>query len=121
MGTFQRASRSLVEMGCDVHPNANLIGFCRGGDAVRLVLERTSQRRRVQRVIMACVICDQVVRDQITHCTMRLRQTTGMMEYCLEVLKENDPSGFLQVSQPHHHCHIQKSSETLPAFLWRQR
>uniref|UniRef100_A0A3B5B5Q7 Tripartite motif containing 67 n=1 Tax=Stegastes partitus TaxID=144197 RepID=A0A3B5B5Q7_9TELE len=39
-----------------------------------------------------------VVRDQITHCTMKLRQTTGMMEYCLEVLKENDPSGFLQLS-----------------------
>ncbi|XP_077597456.1 E3 ubiquitin-protein ligase TRIM9 isoform X1 [Stigmatopora nigra] len=39
-----------------------------------------------------------VARDQITHCTMRLRQTTGMMEYCLEVLKENDPSGFLQIS-----------------------
>ncbi|XP_078100858.1 tripartite motif-containing protein 67 [Sander vitreus] len=39
-----------------------------------------------------------VVRDQITHCTMKLRQTTGMMEYCLEVLKENDPSGFLQIS-----------------------
>lgn len=31
---------------------------------------------------------------------MKLRQTTGMMEYCLEVLKENDPSGFLQVSDP---------------------
>lgn len=42
----------------------------------------------------------QIVRDQITHCTMKLRQTTGMMEYCLEVLKENDPSGFLQVSDP---------------------
>ena len=42
----------------------------------------------------------QVVRDQITHCTMKLRQTTGMMEYCLEVLKENDPSGFLQVVDP---------------------
>ncbi|MBN3314449.1 TRI67 protein, partial [Atractosteus spatula] len=39
-----------------------------------------------------------VVRDQITHCTMKLRQTTGLMEYCLEVLKENDPSGFLQIS-----------------------
>ncbi|KAK1804846.1 hypothetical protein P4O66_003686 [Electrophorus voltai] len=38
------------------------------------------------------------VRDQITHCTMRLRQTTGMMEYCLEVIKENDPSGFLLIS-----------------------
>uniref|UniRef100_A0A668AGM1 Tripartite motif containing 67 n=1 Tax=Myripristis murdjan TaxID=586833 RepID=A0A668AGM1_9TELE len=39
-----------------------------------------------------------VVRDQITHCTMKLRQTTGMMEFCLEVIKENDPSGFLQIS-----------------------
>ncbi|XP_061602350.1 E3 ubiquitin-protein ligase TRIM9 isoform X2 [Cololabis saira] len=43
-------------------------------------------------------LTDRVVRDQITHCTMKLRQTTGMMEYCLEVLKENDPSGFLQIS-----------------------
>ncbi|XP_018087829.1 E3 ubiquitin-protein ligase TRIM9 isoform X4 [Xenopus laevis] len=39
-----------------------------------------------------------VVRDQISHCTMKLRQTTGLMEYCLEVIKENDPSGFLQIS-----------------------
>ncbi|MGH0163068.1 UNVERIFIED_CONTAM: hypothetical protein FKN15_044127 [Acipenser sinensis] len=39
-----------------------------------------------------------VVRDQITHCTVKLRQTTGLMEFCLEVLKENDPSGFLQIS-----------------------
>lgn len=39
----------------------------------------------------------QVVRDQISHCTVKLRQTTGLMEYCLEVIKENDPSGFLQV------------------------
>ncbi|XP_043920556.1 tripartite motif-containing protein 67 isoform X2 [Protopterus annectens] len=39
-----------------------------------------------------------VVCDQITHCTMKLRQSTGMMEYCLEVIKENDPCGFLQIS-----------------------
>uniref|UniRef100_A0A4W3GRJ6 Tripartite motif containing 67 n=1 Tax=Callorhinchus milii TaxID=7868 RepID=A0A4W3GRJ6_CALMI len=39
-----------------------------------------------------------VVRDQISHCTVKLRQTTGLMEYCLEVMKENDPSGFLQIS-----------------------
>uniref|UniRef100_A0A8C3RA45 Tripartite motif containing 9 n=1 Tax=Cyanoderma ruficeps TaxID=181631 RepID=A0A8C3RA45_9PASS len=36
--------------------------------------------------------------DQISHCTVKLRQTTGLMEYCLEVIKENDPSGFLQIS-----------------------
>ncbi|XP_048830102.1 E3 ubiquitin-protein ligase TRIM9 isoform X1 [Brienomyrus brachyistius] len=40
-----------------------------------------------------------VVRDQISHCTVKLRQTTGLMEYCLEVIKENDPSGFLQISE----------------------
>ncbi|XP_060128825.1 tripartite motif-containing protein 67 isoform X9 [Zootoca vivipara] len=39
-----------------------------------------------------------VVWDQINHCTMKLRQSTGLMEYCLEVIKENDPSGFLQIS-----------------------
>lgn len=43
----------------------------------------------------------QMVWDQINHCTLKLRQSTGLMEYCLEVIKENDPSGFLQVSQPH--------------------
>lgn len=51
----------------------------------------------------------QVVRDQITHCTMKLRQTTGMMEYCLEVLKENDPSGFLQVFYTPHVCACETS------------
>ncbi|XP_060047987.1 tripartite motif-containing protein 67 isoform X3 [Erinaceus europaeus] len=40
----------------------------------------------------------QMVWDQINHCTMKLRQSTGLMEYCLEVIKENDPSGFLQIS-----------------------
>ncbi|XP_060047986.1 tripartite motif-containing protein 67 isoform X2 [Erinaceus europaeus] len=39
-----------------------------------------------------------MVWDQINHCTMKLRQSTGLMEYCLEVIKENDPSGFLQIS-----------------------
>ena len=40
-----------------------------------------------------------MVWDQINHCTLKLRQSTGLMEYCLEVIKENDPAGFLQVSQ----------------------
>jgi hypothetical protein len=40
----------------------------------------------------------QMVWDQINHCTLKLRQSTGLMEYCLEVIKEDDPSGFLQVS-----------------------
>ena len=52
---------------------------------------RSSERRR------SLLVPLQVVRDQISHCTVKLRQTTGLMEYCLEVIKENDPSGFLQV------------------------
>ncbi|XP_028903233.1 tripartite motif-containing protein 67 isoform X2 [Ornithorhynchus anatinus] len=39
-----------------------------------------------------------VVWEQINHCTLKLRQSTGLMEYCLEAIKENDPAGFLQVS-----------------------
>ncbi|XP_053830051.1 tripartite motif-containing protein 67 isoform X11 [Vidua macroura] len=39
-----------------------------------------------------------IVWDQINHCTLKLHQSTGLMEYCLEVIKENDPSGFLQIS-----------------------
>lgn len=41
-----------------------------------------------------------MVWDQINHCTLKLRQSTGLMEYCLEVIKEDDPSGFLQVGSP---------------------
>lgn len=48
----------------------------------------------------------QVVRDQISHCTVKLRQTTGLMEYCLEVIKENDPSGFLQVRHSFLHAKL---------------
>jgi len=48
---------------------------------------------------LATAFLFQTVKDQITHCTMKLRQTTGMMEFCLEVIKENDPSGFLQVQK----------------------
>ncbi|XP_062938761.1 tripartite motif-containing protein 67 isoform X2 [Cynocephalus volans] len=39
-----------------------------------------------------------MVWDQINHCTLKLRQSTGLMEYCLEAIEENDPSGFLQIS-----------------------
>ncbi|XP_077477638.1 E3 ubiquitin-protein ligase TRIM9 [Stigmatopora argus] len=58
-------------------------------------------RRKAQ--LLACINKEhehklKVVRDQISHCTVKLRQTTGLMEYCLEVIKENDPSGFLQIS-----------------------
>ncbi|KAM4828567.1 tripartite motif-containing protein 67 [Thomomys bottae] len=40
-----------------------------------------------------------MVWDQINHCTLKLRQSTGLVEYCLEAIKEDDPSGFLQISE----------------------
>lgn len=55
-----------------------------------------------------------MVWDQINHCTLKLRQSTGLMEYCLEVIKENDPSGFLQVSQPHQDWCCSPNSNSMP-------
>ncbi|XP_078489974.1 E3 ubiquitin-protein ligase TRIM9 [Ciona intestinalis] len=40
-----------------------------------------------------------IVQDQLQQSTMKLRNTTGLLEYCIEVMKDNDPSAFLQVSQ----------------------
>ncbi|XP_025775103.1 E3 ubiquitin-protein ligase TRIM9 [Puma concolor] len=56
-----------------------------------------------------------VVRDQISHCTVKLRQTTGLMEYCLEVIKENDPSGFLQLNRNQGHTNFCLASSPVPA------
>lgn len=57
-----------------------------------------------------------MVWDQINHCTLKLRQSTGLMEYCLEVIKEDDPSGFLQVSIPWETVTDQALPPTLPAL-----
>uniref|UniRef100_H2YPM1 E3 ubiquitin-protein ligase TRIM9 n=1 Tax=Ciona savignyi TaxID=51511 RepID=H2YPM1_CIOSA len=40
-----------------------------------------------------------MVQEQLQQATMKLRNTTGLLEYCIEVMKDNDPSAFLQVSQ----------------------
>ncbi|XP_076311736.1 E3 ubiquitin-protein ligase TRIM9-like [Tachypleus tridentatus] len=37
------------------------------------------------------------LRDQITSCTSKLQQTTGFLQFCIEALKETDPTAFLQV------------------------
>ncbi|XP_022240557.1 E3 ubiquitin-protein ligase TRIM9-like, partial [Limulus polyphemus] len=37
------------------------------------------------------------LRDQITSCTSKLQQTTGLLQFCIEALKETDPTAFLQV------------------------
>ena len=38
-----------------------------------------------------------IFREQVAHCTQKLQKTTGLLQFSIEVLKESDPSAFLQV------------------------
>ncbi|XP_070180579.1 E3 ubiquitin-protein ligase TRIM9-like [Littorina saxatilis] len=38
------------------------------------------------------------LKEQVADCTNLLHRTTGLLQYCIEVLKESDYSSFLQVS-----------------------
>jgi tripartite motif-containing protein 9/67 len=38
------------------------------------------------------------LREQMTLCTARLQQTTALLQFCIEALKETDSVSFLQVS-----------------------
>jgi tripartite motif-containing protein 9/67 len=38
------------------------------------------------------------VQEQQLNCTGKLQQTTGLIQFCIEALKENDSAAFLQVS-----------------------
>ncbi|XP_065562903.1 E3 ubiquitin-protein ligase TRIM9-like isoform X2 [Artemia franciscana] len=38
------------------------------------------------------------LKEQVSTCTGKLQKTTGLMQFCIEALKETDPSTFLQVS-----------------------
>ena len=40
----------------------------------------------------------QIFREQVNHCTQVLQKTTGLLQFSIEVLKENDPAAYLQVS-----------------------
>ena len=42
----------------------------------------------------------QVFKKSSQECTQYLKQTTGLIEYCLEVLQESDQINFLQISGP---------------------
>lgn len=37
------------------------------------------------------------LKDQVAQCTAKLQQTTGLMQFCIEALKETDPPAFLQI------------------------
>ena len=38
-----------------------------------------------------------VFKDQLTHCSKRLQRATGLLQFSIEALKENDAGAFLQV------------------------
>uniref|UniRef100_A0A0N5C8S7 E3 ubiquitin-protein ligase TRIM9 n=1 Tax=Strongyloides papillosus TaxID=174720 RepID=A0A0N5C8S7_STREA len=40
------------------------------------------------------------LKDQITKCSQHLSKTTALIQYCIEILKENDPLSFMEISQP---------------------
>jgi len=37
------------------------------------------------------------LKEQVASCTCKLQQTTGLLQFCIEALKETDPVAFLQV------------------------
>lgn len=53
--------------------------------------------------LLECIRQDKELRvralkDQVVTCTQRLQQTTALLQFCIEALKETDSSAFLQVS-----------------------
>ncbi|XP_064621343.1 E3 ubiquitin-protein ligase TRIM9-like isoform X2 [Lineus longissimus] len=64
-------------------------------DAIRLRKQQlldNIEREKDQKIMM--------FRDQVAHCTGKLQRTTGLLQFSIEVLKEQDPNAFLQVAGP---------------------
>lgn len=38
-----------------------------------------------------------VLKEQVATCTCKLQHTTGLLQFCIEALKETDSAAFLQV------------------------
>ena len=39
------------------------------------------------------------VKEQVSTMSSRIQKTTGLLQFCVETLKEQDPSSFLQVKK----------------------
>lgn len=66
-------------------------------DALIRVIEET-KTRMIGCVANHVAYKSQSLRDQSFICKEKLKNTTGLLQYTFEVLKENDPAGFLTVS-----------------------
>jgi tripartite motif-containing protein 9/67 len=61
-------------------------------EAIRLRKQQlldSIEREKDQKIMM--------FKDQVAHCTGKLQRTTGLLQFSIEVLKEQDPNAFLQV------------------------
>jgi tripartite motif-containing protein 9/67 len=38
------------------------------------------------------------IKEQVSSMSTKIQKTTGLLQYCVETLKEQDPSSFLQVN-----------------------
>lgn len=60
------------------------------------------------------------LKDQVAQCTSKLQHTTGLMQFCIEALKETDPPAFLQVSITS--CYTKRTSKersSLSFIIWK--
>ncbi|KAI6189697.1 hypothetical protein M3Y97_00036800 [Aphelenchoides bicaudatus] len=57
----------------------------------------------------------QILRDQITRSSNHLTKTTGLIQFCIEILKETDPVAYLQIGNGL--CNRTTNSE----FLWNKQ
>lgn len=56
--------------------------------------------------------------EQQTSCTGKLQQTTGLIQFCIEALKETDSAAFLQVNLKLHNAEfISKFKMDFQTFL----
>jgi tripartite motif-containing protein 9/67 len=72
-------------------------------DAIRLDKDSKIRILKVkvfERMMSGDLTCT-ALQDQQTSCTGKLQQTTGLIQFCIEALKETDSAAFLQVQSRH--------------------
>ena len=57
-----------------------------------------------------------ILKDQAVSCTSHLQRTTSLLYFCVEVLKETDPTSFLQVRFLHDLYKKKRTIEDLQLF-----
>jgi len=58
---------------------------------------RWRQQQLVTHIRRERALKQQTYRDQVTQCTAKVHKTTGLLQFSVEVMKETDPTAFLQV------------------------